>query len=62
MGSGLFISRPLLWPYLDCRDADKTRTYIERLTSTPLEIWPERLCGNGHVEDTSLPMAHISTD
>ena len=34
----LFTSRPSLWSFLDCRDIDKTQTYIERSKAAPLEI------------------------
>jgi len=34
----LFTSRPSLWSRLDCVDADKTRAYLERSKSSPLEI------------------------
>ena len=34
----IFISCPLLWTYLDLKRVDKTRVYIERSKSSPLEI------------------------
>ena len=34
----VFTSRPSLWTHLDCRNADKTRVYIERSKSLPLKI------------------------
>ena len=34
----LFTSCPLLWACLDCSSVDKTKTYIERSKSSPLEI------------------------
>ena len=34
----LFTSRPSLWNRLDCLDVDKTRAYLERSKSSPLEI------------------------
>jgi hypothetical protein len=34
----LFISRPSLWACLECTNIDKTRTYIERLKTSPLKI------------------------
>jgi len=34
----LFISRPSLWTRLDCTHADKTRAYIERSKTSPLDI------------------------
>ena len=56
----VFISRPS-WPYLDCRDGNKTRTYVERSKSTSLEIRLEHLRGEVHVEDAIPLAAHIST-
>ena len=38
----VFTSRPLLWTQLDCMDVDKTRAYIQRSKSSPLEITLER--------------------
>ena len=34
----VFTSHPLLWSYLQCRDIEKTRTYVERSKAAPLEI------------------------
>ena len=34
----LFISRSSLWTYLDCTDVERTRVYIERSKTSPLEI------------------------
>ena len=34
----LFISRPSLWTRLDCMSVEKTRVYIERSKSSPLEV------------------------
>lgn len=34
----IFTSLPSLWSFLDCRNVDKTRAYIERSKSVPLEI------------------------
>jgi len=34
----LFTSRPSLWSRLDCRSVDKTKVYIERSKSFPLDI------------------------
>ena len=34
----IFTSRPSLWTHLDCRNADKTRVYIERSKTLPLKI------------------------
>ena len=35
----LFTSHPLLWTRLDCISVDKTKVYIERSKSSPLEIF-----------------------
>jgi len=35
----LFISRSSLWIFLDCTDVDKTRVYLERSRTSPLEIY-----------------------
>ena len=42
----LFISRPSLWARLDCKNVEKTRTYIERSQSSPLKVylWNEAGC------------------
>ena len=37
----LFISRASSWTYLDCTNVDKTRVYIERSKTSPLEIYLE---------------------
>jgi hypothetical protein len=37
----MFISRSSLWTQLDCTNVDKTRTYIQRSKSSPLEIFLE---------------------
>ena len=34
----VFTSRSSLWTYLDCKDVDQTRVYVERSGSLPLEI------------------------
>ena len=36
---GIFTSRPSLWTRLDCMDIDKTRTYVRRSGSSPLEVY-----------------------
>ena len=38
----LFTSCPLLWTRMDCTNVDKTKIYIERSKSSPLEIHLER--------------------
>lgn len=37
----IFISHPSLWTRLDCTNVSKTRVYIERSKSSPLEIYLE---------------------
>jgi len=38
----IFISRPSLWTSLDCTNVDKTRVYIERSKTSPLQLLFER--------------------
>ena len=33
-----FVSRPILWTNLDCKNVDKTRIYFERSKSTPIDL------------------------
>jgi hypothetical protein len=35
----VFISRSSLWTDLDCQDEDKTRVYLERSKSLPVNLW-----------------------
>ena len=35
----IFISRSSLWTDLDCQDTDKTRAYLERSKSLPIDVW-----------------------
>ena len=35
----LFISRPSLWAHLDCKNIEKTRVYVERSKSSPLNVY-----------------------
>lgn len=67
----IFTSLPSLWSYLDCRNVDKTRTYIERSKTVPLEIRLEGFHGKHYAKDAFLlatPHIHrlrhltISTD
>ena len=37
-----FISRPSLWTDFYCSDAEKTRVYLERSKSVPINVWLER--------------------
>lgn len=58
----ILISRPSLWTLLDFLDVDKTRTYIERSRTSPLEIFLEREPGRTHtyLDDAfSLVIPHI---
>ena len=45
----LFISRPSLWTQLDCTHVEKTRIYVERSKSSPLDVY---IRGD---EDTPFP-------
>lgn len=38
----VFISRTSLWTFLDCTNLDRTRTYLERSKTSPLEIRLEK--------------------
>ena len=38
----MFTSRSSLWTYLDCQYADKTRAYLERSKSSPIDVYIER--------------------
>ena len=40
----LFISCPFLWTYLDCKNVEKTRVYIERSKSSLLEVHLREEC------------------
>ena len=50
----LFISRSSLWASLDCTDVEKTRAYIERSKSSPLEISLEKHEGGTYRNDALL--------
>ena len=52
----IFISRPSLWTDLDCTNVDKTRVYIDRSKSSPLQIHLER---SYHAEAFLLAVPHI---
>lgn len=57
----VFTSHPLLWSYFQCRDIDKTRTYIERSKATPLEIDLEDSPSSSFIEEAFLLVVpHIS--
>ena len=57
----IFTSRSSLWTYLDCADADKTRVYVERSRSLPLEIFLRKSQRISYCDD-ALPLVvpHIS--
>jgi len=57
----LLIARPSLWVRLYCESTDKTRVYIERSKSAPLELVLVK-CGNvAYLEDAFRSVApHIS--
>jgi len=48
----MFISRSSLWTQLDFMNDDKTRTYIQRSKSSPLEIYLESSEENPYLDDT----------
>ena len=52
----IFISRPSLWTSLDCKNVDKTRVYIERSKSVPLEVCLEWFY---HEEAFLLAVPHV---
>ena len=47
----IFTSRSSLWTYLDCEDADKTRVYVERSRSLPLEIFLRKSKDTSYCDD-----------
>lgn len=56
-----FTSRSLPWSHLDCRDVNKTRTYIERSKTAPLEICLDGSCGKRYNRSAFLLAApHIN--
>ena len=56
----IFVSRSSLWTRLDCMDVDKTRTYIQRSESSPLEIFFENGEGDAYPDDAfALVIPHI---
>jgi hypothetical protein len=56
----LLIACPSLWARLDCTNAEKTRVYIERAKSSPLEITLRRRKVASHLEDAFfLVIPHI---
>jgi hypothetical protein len=56
----IFTSRPSLWSHLDCRNVEKTRTYVERSKAAPLEIYLESFRGKPYAKDAFfLTAPHI---
>ena len=53
----LFTSFPLLWNRLDCTSIDKTKIYIERSKSSPLEIYLERSEDRSYREEALVLVA-----
>ena len=54
------ISRSSLWTRLDCTNVEKTRTYIQRSRSSPLEIFLEKDEDDTYLDDAfSLVTPHI---
>lgn len=41
----MFTSRPSLWTDFNCADAEKTRVYLERSKSSPIDLQLDRSCG-----------------
>jgi len=57
----LFVARPSLWVRLDCASSVKTRVYIERSKSSPLELSLYKHGDTAYVEDAVLlAVPHIS--
>ncbi|KAF9647941.1 hypothetical protein BDM02DRAFT_3269878 [Thelephora ganbajun] len=57
----IFTSRPSLWTHLACADADKTRLYIERSRSLPLEIFLKESKCTSYSDDALLvAIPHIN--
>ena len=57
----LFISSSSLWTQLDCTHAEKTRTYIERSKSSPLDVYIRKHKGPRFPSDAFLlTIPHLS--
>jgi len=57
----VFTSRSSLWTYLDCKDIDQTRAYIERSRFLPLEIFLRKSKNTSYCNDALLVAApHIN--
>ena len=56
----IFISCSSLWTYLDLKNIDKTRTFIQRSKSSPLSVYASSLYDDTYLEDAlSLVIPHI---
>ena len=56
----IFTSRPSLWTNLDCTDVDKTRTFIQRSKSSPLDICARNIDDETYLDDAlSLVIPHV---
>jgi len=55
----IFTSRPSLWSYLECRDVDKTRVYIERSKVSPLEVYIEDSPDDPYIKYAVLLMTQL---
>jgi len=53
----IFTSRSSLWTHLDCKNTEKTRVYIERSRSHPLEISLKKLKNTSYSNDALLVAA-----
>jgi len=53
----LFVSRPSLWTRLDCTDVNKTRAYIERSKTSPLEICLREFDPEAFITDGAILLA-----
>jgi len=56
----LLVARPSLWARLDCTNTDKTRVYIERSKSTPLELSLQNMDIPYHGDVFHLVVPYIS--
>jgi len=56
----VFVSCPLLWTRLNCKNLEKTRAYVERSKTSPLEIHPNGLgATHYHEEVLLLAVPHV---
>jgi hypothetical protein len=56
----VFTSHPSLWTRLDCTNIDKTRVYIERSRSFPLEVSLDGVYSAPYSETLPLVLPHIN--